>query len=251
MKNNHLAILKGGDMYSLFSTLGGFAALGFFITLVWLIVKAIRKRPKKKMAIICVSTFVAVIVFMQISENTEEGKRIKAEKTQLAKEMAAQQVVVQQAPQQIPSSNDGNVIVRFNKETGKSEVVAEAPATQPSPSQPQFVSTNFKDFNAQFGIDSKLTDVQKDELFKSKYKGKPVKWRGEVTEITKNWGSVNIQVKHLRTTFTSDVIIAVKKSEENKAMQLSKGDTITYTGVLESWGTIMPHSVDEGEIINE
>lgn len=238
-------------MYSLFSTLGGFAALGFFITLVWLIIKAIRKRPKKKMAIICVSTFVAAIVFMQISENTEEGKRIKTEKAQLAKEIAAQQVVAQQAPQQIPSSNDGNVIVRFNKETGKSEVVAEAPATQPSPPQPQFVSTNFKDFNAQFGVNSNLTDMQKDEIFNSKYWGKPIKWRGKVSEITKDWGSVHVQVVHLPTTLISDVIIEVKESEEGKAMQLHKGDVVTYTGILKSWGTIMPHSVDEGEIVGQ
>ncbi|MFH0799634.1 MAG: hypothetical protein V2A66_05565 [Pseudomonadota bacterium] len=216
-------------MFSSSSTINQLTALGFTITLVWVIVNAVKKRPVKKIGIACLLFFILSVVSSPLTK---------------------QQVIEGQKVQESQSAvEQGNEAVKYNSATGKFGVVAESPATQPSPPQPQFVSTNFKDFNAQFGIDSKLTDVQKDELFNSKYKGKPIKWRGKVAEVTKTWGDVSINVKNLQTTLMADVIITVKKSEENKAMQLSKGDTITYAGILVRWGTIMPHSVDEGEII--
>lgn len=116
--------------------------------------------------------------------------------------------------------------------------------------QAQYVSTNFRDFDVHFGNNSSLTDLQKNELFKRKYKGRMVKWRGTVTSVDKTLGSLQVQVKHLPMTFVSDVIITLKKSETDKAMKLHEGDMIVYAGMLSGWGSLLNHSVRHGEILS-
>jgi len=50
-------------------------------------------------------------------------------------------------------------------------------------------------------------------------------------------------------TFTSDLLIRLKKSEKSKAAQFHQGDTIRFTGILRNWGSLMPITLDDGEII--
>ena len=51
-------------------------------------------------------------------------------------------------------------------------------------------------------------------------------------------------------TFTSDLIIRLKESDKDRASQLLKGDRVTFSGTLDEWGTIMPITLDDGEILS-
>lgn len=122
----------------------------------------------------------------------------------------------------------------------------------PEPLQKQYVSTNFKDFDKIFGIKSDYTEIQKDELFKKDYEGRLVKWTGTVTEISQGtFSGFTIQIKHLSTTFVSDVILHVKDSEIAKAKGFKKGQKISYEGTLNSYGELLPTSVDDAIILNQ
>lgn len=122
------------------------------------------------------------------------------------------------------------------------------PPAQPSP--PQYVSTDFAEYNRYLGINSDMTEMQKDELFNSKYKNGHIKWKGRVVEVDKGvFGGLHVMVKHSSHSLVSDVYLDLKSEEEAKALQLRKGQTITYTGRLTGWGNLTDHRVDEGAIL--
>ncbi len=100
-----------------------------------------------------------------------------------------------------------------------------------------------------YNMKSKNTDLQKDEAWKQ-YKGKKVEWTGKVTSVGDSWGSTMLQVKMNPDTWTSDVIITLKKAEKPKALKLKEKDKVTFRGVLTRWGTLMPISIQDGEIIH-
>lgn len=118
-------------MYSLLSNAGVLFGLAFFVTLIWLIVKALRKKSGKKlMALTCGSSFVLFIGFFVLALQTSEGQRIveerrrikldRVEKIQLAKQQAAE---VKQSQEGKSDNPNGKVFYRFNPKTLKSEVV--------------------------------------------------------------------------------------------------------------------------------
>lgn len=103
--------------------------------------------------------------------------------------------------------------------------------------------------DAIYNLKSKTTDIRKEEAWKS-FKGKRVVWSGEVSEISKGlFGGITLQVKMNEDTFTSDLIIKLKSSEKAEASSLSKGDRITFSGTLDNWGTILPITLEDGEIL--
>jgi len=65
------------------------------------------------------------------------------------------------------------------------------------------------------------------------------------------FGGLHLQMKMNRDTFTFDLAIDLKKSEEAKAMRIHKGDIIRFIGILNTWGSLLPISVDDGEIISQ
>ena len=40
-----------------------------------------------------------------------------------------------------------------------------------------------------------------------------------------------------------------QETEKEKAMQLHKSDKVRYTGILDDWGSLMPITLTDGEII--
>ncbi|MBI1909871.1 MAG: hypothetical protein HYS22_06855 [Deltaproteobacteria bacterium] len=123
-----------------------------------------------------------------------------------------------------------------------------------TPSLPQnnnnFVSTDFAEYNRYLDINSDLTEMQKDQLFDSKFKNGFVKWRGRVVEVDKGtFGGLHVLVKHSGHSLVSDVYLDLKPEEESRASQLRKGQTITYTGRLTGWGNLTDHRVDQGAIL--
>lgn len=99
-----------------------------------------------------------------------------------------------------------------------------------------------------YGLRYKETELRKNEEWK-RFEGKRVKWTGTVSEVSETFGSLAIHIKMNPGTFSSDIILTLKDSERSKAVQLQKGDPVTFTGTLQSWGSIMPISMDDGEIM--
>jgi len=62
---------------------------------------------------------------------------------------------------------------------------------------------------------------------------------------------MSLQVKLNPSTFTSDVLVKLKPTEREKAIKLSEKDIVTFVGILDDWGTIMPVTLDHGEIVSE
>ncbi len=139
---------------------------------------------------------------------------------------------------------EGSILEQMRR---SAEAQGQAPA-QPAPTG--YVSTDFATFNRYFSNSSRLTDMQKDALFDSKFKGGLVRWTGRVVEVEKGMlGGLHVLIKHTGESLVSDVTLDLRPSEENKAMMLHKGQAITYQGKLESWGGVMDHYLDEGVII--
>jgi hypothetical protein len=100
-----------------------------------------------------------------------------------------------------------------------------------------------------YNLKSDFTELQKKEHWKN-YKGKKVRWSGVVTSVGETFGTLQLQVKLSPSTLTSDVLVRLKDSSRSEAIKLKKGDTVTFEGTLDDWGSLMPVTLDHGVIIN-
>lgn len=99
-----------------------------------------------------------------------------------------------------------------------------------------------------YNIRSESTDLQKREAWKQ-LKGKKVVWSGTISEISDGFTGLTLQVKMNSNTLTSDVLIWLKKSQHDKALQLQQGSYVEFTGRLDDWGSLMPITIRDGEIL--
>ncbi len=125
--------------------------------------------------------------------------------------------------------------------------VASSPVTAIPVATPQERPISWREVDSIYNLQSKNTDLQKDEEWK-RFKGKRVSWSGTVSAVADGWTGLTLQVKMNPNTFTSDLLITLKKSEKPKAVRLHQGDEVRFTGTLLSWGSLMPISLDDGEI---
>jgi len=109
-------------------------------------------------------------------------------------------------------------------------------------------SISWSEIDRIYNLNSKTTDLQKKEAWKN-YEGKKVKWSGSVSSVGETFGSLQLQVKMNSNTFTSDVIISLRNDQRQKALALSEGNRVSFTGILSDWGTLMPISLNDGEIL--
>ena len=107
-------------------------------------------------------------------------------------------------------------------------------------------STSFVDFDSKFCVHSQLTNVQKDREITA-LKGRRVHWEGIVSYVSDD----SVGVKHKATTATYDVLLRVSKKQLSSLVTVNKGDLITYEGTINDYGTILPHGLKDGRIINE
>lgn len=113
--------------------------------------------------------------------------------------------------------------------------------------QEEVVSRSFDDFSILCDINA--TNLQKQDVFTSKFKDKHVQWSGTVSSISQSGGSYTLQIKHCPTTFVSDVVITMKDDQKDKLLPLKEGDKITYTAKLTRLGDILGLSAQDGEIV--
>ena len=72
-----------------------------------------------------------------------------------------------------------------------------------------------------------------------------------LAEVDKTLGVVSLQMYMGGEMFLPSVSVQLRPSENDKAMKLRKGEAITFTGVLDDWGTILPTSLTRGEIVGK
>jgi hypothetical protein len=108
---------------------------------------------------------------------------------------------------------------------------------------------SWREVDSIYNLRSNKTDLQKDEEWK-RFKGQRVTWSGKVSAVSDGWFSgFTMQVKMNPDTLTSDLLIRLKESEKLKAIQLHEGDRVRFTGILNDWGSLLPITIHEGEII--
>src|SRR5438874_1939499 len=95
----------------------------------------------------------------------------------------------------------------------------------PLAATPEERPISWREIDSMYNLRSKNTDLQKDEAWKH-YKGKRVTWSGQVTSVSDGWTGLTLQVKMNPETFTSDLLIKLKKAEKSKAAQLHQGDQV-------------------------
>jgi RNA polymerase subunit RPABC4/transcription elongation factor Spt4 len=116
-------------------------------------------------------------------------------------------------------------------------------------STPQPVSNiSWSEIDAIYGMSSKTTELQKEAEW-ARFEGKRVRWSGRVTEVSDSLGQLTLQVRMNENTLTSDVLVRLRDSARSSAMQLRQGQRVTFEGTLVSWGSILPTSLDDGEIV--
>jgi hypothetical protein len=113
--------------------------------------------------------------------------------------------------------------------------------------EPPLSAIEWSSVDSIYNLKSKQTDLQKNERWKE-FKGQKVRWTGKVSSVSESFGSLSLQVKMNPDTLTSDLLITLKDSQRSSATRLSKGDSVTFTGILDSWGTLLPTTLKEGEI---
>ncbi len=108
------------------------------------------------------------------------------------------------------------------------------------------ISMSFEEFDAVFGMASELSDEQKESLW-SRCAGKKVTWSGKVTYI--GWGLITgwmMSVSHGDTS----VEIKLNSAHKDRFSPVKYGNTVTYTGKLDSRVTrIFPYKLEDGDVV--
>lgn len=93
------------------------------------------------------------------------------------------------------------------------------------------------------------TDLQKQNLFETKFKNQYIEWTGEINRIDKQAGQYIMKVKHCATTITYDVEVNMNENQFDKLLQLHEKDTVTYKAKLTRLGAFDYLYATDGEII--
>jgi hypothetical protein len=120
-------------------------------------------------------------------------------------------------------------------------VLLYATCDQAPKTEPPISDIDWALINAIYNAKYEKTDLQKDERWKE-FKGKKVKWTGDVVSAEESmFGTLELRVKMNPDTFgTFDLLIKLKDSQRSRAARLNKGDSVTFTGILDYWGSSLP-----------
>jgi hypothetical protein len=119
-------------------------------------------------------------------------------------------------------------------------------SAQGSDSTPDLVTESCLSLATQFGTGSKLSDLQKDELWKT-YAGKSFVWRLTITDVRAGtFGDFKVQAKcaPLSRSLIQDVLISYDTDAKSFVMGLQKDDTYALKGVLKTSSTLLGMAAD-------
>ncbi len=141
------------------------------------------------------------------------------------------------------------VIAFFSVLASDSDKPSPSVADIPSVPKKTILDESFADLDALFGVDSDLTELQKDELWKT-YKGKYVRWTGEVSYIDESMGGISVGFRHKPGTLTYDVLARFPMSEKGQLLRLKEGEIVKYTGRLDTrGGAILPYNLNDPKLL--
>lgn len=123
------------------------------------------------------------------------------------------------------------------------------PADSVNQTKPAISPIQWSEYDNIYNTESNSTDMQKESAWE-KFKGKTVAWQGTVSEVSEGtFGGLNLSIKMSPKTMTSDILLTLKDDQKSKAINLTKGSKISFTGNLKSYGgAFLPLSMDEGII---
>ena len=108
------------------------------------------------------------------------------------------------------------------------------------------IKTPFEELDALFGRKNRMTESQKDKLWKE-YKNRYIRWTGKVASRGK--GRVSGLRMGIRHTEGTDIELVFTDDKERLVLGTNKGDKITYTGKLVTRrGYILPYKLEDGNI---
>lgn len=86
-----------------------------------------------------------------------------------------------------------------------------------------------------FGEGSDLTEDERKDVW-AKYSGKKVTWKGQVTYIQADNGLLRVGVRHMPKPRAGDydVLLEFSKSNKEGIPEITRGEYVTYTGVLKA-----------------
>ncbi len=109
-----------------------------------------------------------------------------------------------------------------------------------------FLEIPFKELDSFFGKENKMTESQKDKLWKE-YSNKYIRWTGEV--VFRGIGRVSGLRMGIRHKDGTEVELLFDQDNEVMVLETGKGDKITYTGKLVTRrGYVMPYKLVDGNI---
>ncbi len=93
-----------------------------------------------------------------------------------------------------------------------------------------------------------MSATQRKHMFE-KYKGRYVRWCGEVEEVKKEIsGGYTLRVRHSQTAKDFEVSIRFDKSKGQKLLMLKRGDAVDYVGKLTNFDPSSGYYLEDGEI---
>ena len=112
----------------------------------------------------------------------------------------------------------------------------------------EFLLLSFEDFNGLTGGNDRIGSAQRRHIFE-KYKGKYVRWRGEVEEVIKEIsGDYTLRVKPSLTAEDLQISIRFDKSKQGKLLRLKRGEGVNYTGKLTDLDPSSGYYLEDGDI---
>jgi hypothetical protein len=112
----------------------------------------------------------------------------------------------------------------------------------------EFLLLSFEDFNTLVGGHDRMDAAQRKHIFE-KYKGRYVRWSGEVEEVVKEIsGDYLLRVRHSQTTKDFDVSVRFDRSKRRKLVTLKRGDAVNYVGKLADLNSFSGYYLEDGDI---
>jgi len=118
----------------------------------------------------------------------------------------------------------------------------------PSTQERRSLLLSFEDFNGLIGGNDRLGVGERKHLFE-KYKGRYVRWWGEVEEVIKEIsGDYTLRVRHSQAAKDFEVSIRFDKSKREKLLMLKRGESVNYMGKLTEFDHQLGYYLEDGDI---
>ncbi len=124
--------------------------------------------------------------------------------------------------------------------------VSEGNKKNPKKEEIKFISDTCHKVANVFDMDSQLSDVQKEELWKE-FKGQAFSWNLVFVEASEALfgGGYNLQFKCKRSnSFVSDMKVSFPKESRRKILKMAKGKVYKIEGVLRTYNSLLGLSAD-------